>query len=69
MTSREWLYDLGRIWLFKWRLIRGAALPRCAMAWLIALDKWSAERALDKSWSPAASDRLDRILAEKDRAR
>jgi hypothetical protein len=44
MTRREWLINLARLALLRWRLIRGTALPAFGMALLRALDRFQVER-------------------------
>jgi len=66
MRWRGALLNWARLVLLRWRVIRGRALPAVAMLVLRQLDRW-AERAIDKAWTPAASTRVDRILARKDR--
>jgi hypothetical protein len=44
MTRREWILNLARLALLRWRVIRGTALPAFAMALLRFLDRVQAER-------------------------
>jgi hypothetical protein len=67
MTRREILINWGRLMLLRWRVVRGRSLPAFAMVWLRQLDRWAAERAVDRPWTPESSARLDRILAREDR--
>jgi len=69
LTRRELLINWGRLSLLRWRMVRGAALPACAMTALRILDRWSSERAIDRPWTPAASNRLDRVLDQSERDR
>lgn len=65
MTRREVL-DLGRLALLRLRVRIAQSLPVALMTFLKLLDRWSAERAVDRPWTTKASHRLDRILEQKD---
>ena len=69
MTRRDVLINWGRLALLRWLVVRGSALPAFAMAWLRALDRWAAERALDKPCTAEASAWIDRILAREEQGR
>jgi hypothetical protein len=72
MTRREWLINLGRVSLLRWRVLRGRSLPAFASGLLVWLDRLSLrmhERAVDRPWTSEASSRIDRILAGKERDR
>ena len=67
MTRHEVFVNVGRLLLLRWRVIRGRALPVFALALLRTFDRWAAELALGKPWTPEASARLDRVLSEGER--
>ncbi len=43
MSRRQWLCNLGRLLLLRWRVWRGHHLPRFAMALLMSLDRWAVQ--------------------------
>jgi len=69
LTRRQWLVNSARLLLLRWRVIRGRALPVFAMGILRTFDRWAAELALGKPWTPEASARLDRVLSKQERDR
>ncbi len=66
MSPRH-LLDLARLTLLRLRVRIARPLPAVAMVLLRALDRWAAERAVDRPWTAAAADRLDRVLSREDR--
>jgi hypothetical protein len=61
--------NVARIALLEWRILRGSALPAVGTWMLSKLDRWALrweERAVDRPWTPEASNRVDRIFAGKD---
>ena len=66
MTRRE-LLDLARLALLRLRVRIARPLPVALMVVLRTLDKWSAERAVDKSWTRDALARVDRVRADQER--
>jgi hypothetical protein len=65
MTRRE-LLDLARLALLRLRVRIARPLPVALMAALRILDKWAAERAIDKPWTRDASAMVDRVLSERE---
>jgi hypothetical protein len=43
MTRRELLLNWSRLWLLRWRVVRGYALPAFATALLRLLDSWAVQ--------------------------
>jgi hypothetical protein len=41
MTRREWLINVARVALLRWRVVRGRTLPALATAVLVKLDAWA----------------------------
>jgi len=41
MSRREWLVNVARLALLRWRVVRGAALPAFGLAALRLLDSWA----------------------------
>jgi hypothetical protein len=68
MARRE-LLDLTRLALLQLRVRIGRPLRAGLMALLATLDRWAAERAIDRPWTAEASARLDRRLSERERER
>jgi hypothetical protein len=57
MTRRELIVGGPRLWLLAWRFNRKTALPAFAMSALRILDRWSAERTIDRVLEQRGRDR------------